>query len=75
MMNKRRVLEIVAMLMIGEGVLCQLFPRRHVLLWKFGPARYSDAMRSLAGRPGLTRLLGLLEAALGIWLAAAQHRD
>ena len=37
----RRIAELFAMLMIGEGVLTLIVPRRHSLLWEFGPARGS----------------------------------
>lgn len=74
-MSKRRVMEVAAMLMIGEGIICLFFPRRHVLLWKFGPPVYRDAMDKLAERPNLARALGLLEAALGLWLAVEQEKN
>ena len=35
-MGMRRVLELLAILMIGEGVLTLIAPRRHSLLWAFG---------------------------------------
>src|SRR5262245_3977842 len=33
----RRLKEIAAMAIIGEGIIGALFPRRHLHLWKFGP--------------------------------------
>jgi hypothetical protein len=36
-MGMRRIAELVAMLIIGEGVLTIIAPRRHSLLWEFGP--------------------------------------
>ena len=72
-MLNRRMKELLAMLIIGDGILAVLFPRRHCLLWKTGPKVYRDLMQEFAQRPGMTRLLGLLEAALGIWLASRQQ--
>ena len=69
----RRILAIVAMLMIGDGVLALLFPRRHLLAWKLGPPAFQEAMEEFAERPGLTRVIGGAEALLGLWLAFGQE--
>jgi hypothetical protein len=42
-MGMRRIAELVAMLMIGKGVLTLMAPRRHSLLWEFGPEGYRRA--------------------------------
>ena len=57
-MLNSRMKELLAMLMIGDAVLTPLFPRRHCLLWKFGPQPYRDLMQEFAAQPGMTRLLG-----------------
>jgi hypothetical protein len=45
-MNKRliqkRVLESLAMLTIGDGLLAAVQPRRHVLLWESGPCLWRN---------------------------------
>jgi len=68
-MGMRRVLELFAILMIGEGVLTIIAPRRHSLLWEFGPEGYKRAVEAFAEHPTLTRLVAAAEAGLGIWLA------
>ena len=65
----RKVLEIVAMMMIGDGVLSLLRPQSHVQLWRNGPQGYQNAMDEFLKRPGLTRTLGALEIGLALWLA------
>ena len=55
------------MLMIGEGVLTIIAPRRHSLLREYGPEGYKRAMEAFAEHPTLTRLGA--EAGLGLWLA------
>jgi hypothetical protein len=65
----RRIAEVVAMLMIGEGVLTLVAPRRHSLLWEFGPEGYKRAIEAFAEYPTLTRLVAAAEAGLGLWLA------
>ena len=72
-MNKRRVLEVLAMLMIGEGVLMLLFPRNYLLLWKCGTTAFGEAVEDLAERPCPTRVIGLIEALVGLWLAYKQQ--
>ena len=68
-MGMRRIAEVVAMLMIGEGVLTLVAPRRHSLLWEFGPESYKRAVEAFAEHPTLTRLVAAAEAGLGLWLA------
>lgn len=72
-MTTEHIKELVAMLMIGDGVIALAQPRRHALLWRFGPASYRDAMEAFVRRPGLTRLLGGVQAGLGLWLASRQQ--
>src|SRR5262245_63804235 len=47
---------IAAMGIIGEGVIGALFPRRHTLLWKFGPKKYRKFIEASARRPNLVRI-------------------
>jgi len=68
-MSMRRIAEVVAMLIIGEGVLTIIAPRRHSLLWKYGPEGYRRAIEAFAEHPTLTRLVAAAEVGLGIWLA------
>ena len=68
-MGMRRIAELVAMLMIGEGVLTLIAPRRHSLLWEFGPEGYRRVIEAFAEHPTLSRLVAAAEAGLGLWLA------
>jgi hypothetical protein len=68
-MGMRRIAELVAMLMIGEGVLTLIAPRRHSLLWEFGPEGYRRALEAFAEHPTLSRLVAAAEAGSGLWLA------
>jgi hypothetical protein len=67
-----RVKELLAMFMIGEGVLALLYPRRHALLWKVGPRSLRELTGEFARRPGLTRGLAAAEVGLGLWMASRQ---
>lgn len=71
----RRIKELIAILMIGDGVVGFVAPRRHMLLWKFGPKSYRRMVSGFAERPGLVRFLAAAEAAGGLWLALRQYPE
>jgi hypothetical protein len=64
-----RFMEILAVGMIGEGIIGAIRPRRYLRLWRFGPKAYRDFIDALARRPRATRLMFAAEAGLGVWLA------
>jgi hypothetical protein len=66
----KRGLEVLGLMMIGEGVVGLLFPTRYSLFWKIGPRWMRQAVRVLAENPNTTRLLCAGEIAAGLWLAA-----
>jgi hypothetical protein len=61
--------ELLGMLMIGESIIGLLTPRRHALLWSFGPGCYRAFMERFARQPGAARLFYAAELAGGAWLA------
>jgi hypothetical protein len=71
-MGIKRLKESLAIVLIGDGAVAFLDPDRHNRLWKKGPQPYQKVMREFVQRPGLTRLLSVLEIALGLWLASRQ---
>ena len=71
-MTGRRLKEIAANMMIGEGIIGALIPRRYMRLWDFGPKRYRKFIKASAKRPNLVRLASAAEAGLGVWLALRQ---
>jgi hypothetical protein len=71
-MIAERAKECLAMLMIGDGVLALVEPRRHVAVWESGPPWWRAMTEPFASRPGLLRCLGAGEVALGIWFAYRQ---
>ncbi len=71
-MTGRRLKEIAAIMMIGEGVVGALIPRRYMRLWDFGPKRYRNFIKASAKRPNLVRIASVAEAGLGVWLALRQ---
>jgi hypothetical protein len=71
----RRVLELVGLAMIGDGLMGALHPRRYAAFWHFGPRAWRAMDEALIARPDLVRVLGLTEAGLGFWLASRQLPD
>jgi len=57
---KRRALEGLAMLLVGDGALALADPQGHAELWRDGPRYWRAMVEPFARRPALTRALGAL---------------
>ncbi len=68
----RRLVQLGALFLIGDGVMGLLKPRWHSLLWHFGPELARAVTEELADHPKTARSVYLAEVALGIVLAARQ---
>ena len=68
-MIMRRLIQLVALTMIGDGVSGLLKPRWHSLLWNVGPDSFQLAMDELAKNPAKARLLYAAEILVGTWLS------
>jgi len=74
-LTARRLLELGALILIGEGIMGLLCPRRHPLLWRFGPELARATTEELAEHPKTARLIYLAEVATGIALASCQASE
>ena len=71
-MEAKRVKDLIAAFVVGNGVLDLLAPRQRALLWAFGP----EGLRNwLAEHPTAMRLQGALRVGIGIWLALRQYQQ
>jgi hypothetical protein len=68
----RRILEVVAMMMIGDGMIGLIAPRRHVLLWDGGPRIWRRVTESCVRHTSMTRTIGLVSLVGGLLLASRQ---
>ncbi len=68
----RRLIQMGALFLIGDGVMGLLKPRWHSLLWRFGPQLARAATEELAEHPNTARALYLAEVAIGVAVAARQ---
>jgi hypothetical protein len=70
-----RAIELLALVMIGDGVTGFFKPRRHSLLWKAGPKPFRELMENCAEHPEIVRWLYLAEAAAGIYVATREASE
>lgn len=68
----RRLIQLGALFLIGDGVMGLLKPRWHSRLWHFGPELARAATEELADHPNTARAVYLAEAAIGIAIASCQ---
>lgn len=71
----RRIKDLIAMILIGDGVLTLVAPRDRALLWRFGPERFRKTTSWQADHPLYMRLEGVTSIAAGVWLALRQYRE
>jgi len=68
----RRLIQLGALFLIGDGVMGLLKPRWHTVLWHFGPELARTATDELVEHPKTARAFYLAEAAIGVVLASRQ---
>lgn len=73
-MNEK-LMNLGAMLLVGDGLLTAFRPRQETLVWEKGPKPYRAVMDMMVARPNLARACALMELGLGIWLASRQWRS
>ena len=71
----KRLLELGGFILIGDGLMGLLFPRRHSLLWHVGPQLAKAVTEELADHPKTARTIYAAELAAGIALATLQLSD
>ena len=69
---RKRLLELAGLILIGDGVMGLLHPRRHSLLWHFGPQLAKAVTEELAEHPKTSRAIYAAELAAGFALASLQ---
>ena len=71
----KRLLELGGLFLITDGLLSLLRPRRHSLLWHFGPQLAKAVTEELADHPKTSRAIHAAKVAGGIALATLPLRD
>ena len=70
----KRWKHFTAMALIGDGIMALIRPQDDALAWKHGPKPWKVLMGSLQERPALTRTIGALQIAGGIYWALQQEK-
>ena len=65
----KRLIELVALVMVGDGVVGFFKPRWHSLLWKVGPKPYRAVMVKAAPNPSTARWIYAAEVVVGTLIA------
>lgn len=68
-------LELVAISMIGDGMLALTQPQRHMRLWNAGPEPWRRLCTYFEERPAQTMIVGALFVGAGLWLASQQDQE
>jgi len=71
----KRIGDIVAMLLIGDGALTLIAARNRALVWRLGPEGLRKSTSWQADHPLLMRLEGLASIGLGVLVAWWQYRE
>ena len=71
-MHAKHFKELIAMAMIGEGVIATVCPEGHTSLWRVGPTPMRKIASAFAHRPNMTRIVAAAEAGIGLWWALRQ---
>lgn len=74
-MITKRLLELAGLILIGDGLMGLLRPRRHSLLWHVGPELAKAVTEELAEHPKTSRAIYAAELAAGVALASIQLTD
>lgn len=68
----RRILQVGALFLIGNGLIGLIRPRWQSLFWRFGPQLAQAVSEELADHPKTARALYLAQAGIGVALASRQ---
>jgi hypothetical protein len=75
LLNPNRAKHFAAMVLIGDGVMALVHPKKDANAWKTGPKFWRDAMHGLSKRPALTRAIGVAQIIGGVLWALQQDED
>ena len=71
----KRLLELIGLILIGDGLMGLLRPRRHSLLWHVGPQLAKAVTEELAEHPQTARAIYAAELVVGVAIATIQLSD
>jgi hypothetical protein len=72
---KKRIKDIIAMLLIGDRAMTLIAARNRALVWRFGPGGLHRSATWQTDHPRFMRLEGAVSIGLGVLLAQRQYRE
>jgi hypothetical protein len=70
---KKLLFDLFGMLLVGDGLLTLVHPKRHCLLWEIGPEPCRELIDQFVEHPSMARWAGLAEAITGVLIAESQQ--
>ncbi len=75
-MNARRILDVLAVIFVGDGLLWVVAPRSRGRIWHAGPRLVKRFVeRVTLERPYEARLIGAAQAIIGVWMALRAYTE
>ena len=71
----RKVNDLLAAFVIGNGVLDLIAPRERYSMWVFGPEGLRKVILWFADHPTALRLRGIARIGVSLWLALRQYEQ
>jgi hypothetical protein len=71
----KRLKDLFAAFVLGNGILDLIAPRQRLLLWLSGPEDLRKVFLWFADHPTAYRLRGVARVGIGIWLALSQYKE
>jgi hypothetical protein len=68
-------MEVAGMMAIGDGLVAAIAPAEHIALWRGRPAAWDRILQPFARHPVLTRVVGVSEVGVGLWMVLRQLRS
>jgi hypothetical protein len=67
-MKTRGIERWTGLVMVGDGLAGLIWPREYLRKLEIGPKPVNEVLEVFAERPALTRVLCVLEVAIGAWI-------
>lgn len=67
-MLTKRLLELAGLILIANGVIGLIFPRRHTLFWHAGPELAKAITEEIGDHPKTSRAISAAQMAVGVAL-------
>ena len=74
-MRAKRLKNLMAAFIVGNGVLDLMAPQERPLMWQVGPEGVRKAALWFAEHPTATRLRGIVRIGIGLWLARSSMKS